>query len=218
MTRFARIAAPASLLLAIGSMAALNAQGTSAQLPGQPDPARVTAGQYSVDARHTLVNWRVDHFGFNDYFGIFGDVTGTLTIDPANVAAAKLDVTIPVAKVSVANAGLRDHLLRPGKDGGKPDFFGPTPADARFISTAVKTTGTTTADITGNFTLNGVTRPVTIAAEFVGAGSNPTNKKPTVGFHGKATIKRSDFGIAFALPLVSDEVELDISIAFEKAG
>src|SRR3546814_7752846 len=81
-----------------------------------------------------MVVWEVDHLGFSKYTGIFGDVTGTLVIDPANPAAAKVDVTIPVAKVTTASAGLTSHLLRPGKDGGKADFFGANPADAQFVS------------------------------------------------------------------------------------
>ncbi len=73
------------------------------------------------------------------------------------------------------------------------------------------------AKISGNLTLNGVTKPVTIDAEFTGAGNAmmPPNKL-TVGFEGEAKIKRSDFGIGFGIPMVSDEVELDITVAFEK--
>jgi len=189
--------------------------GQGMQLPGQKDASRVTAGTYKTDPGHSLIGWEVNHFGFNDYFGIFGDVAGTLTIDPANPNAAKVDVTIPVAKVTTASAGLTSHLLRAGKDGGKPDFFGPTPADARFVSTKVVASGMT-AKITGNLTLNGVTKEVVLDAEFTGAGNNPFNKKATIGFEADTTIKRSDFGIAYALPMVSDEVELDISVAFEK--
>ena len=64
--------------------------------------------------------------------------------------------------------------------------------------------------------MNGVTKPVVIAAEFTGAGANPMSQVQTVGFEGTTTIKRTDFGINFAVPMVSDEVELDISAAFEK--
>ena len=189
--------------------------GQGMQLPGQKDAARVTAGTYKADPGHSLIGWEVNHFGFNDYYGLFGDVAGTLMIDPANPNAAKVDVTIPVGKVTTASAGLTSHLLRAGKDGGKPDFFGPAPADARFVSTKVVASGMT-AKITGNLTLNGVTKEVTFDAEFTGAGANPFNKKETIGFETETEIKRSDFGIAYALPMVSDEVELDISVAFEK--
>ncbi len=151
------------------------------------------------------------------YFGVFGDATGTLTLDPKKPNASKVDITILVSKVTTASAALTAHLLRAGKDGGKPDFFGPTPTDARFVSTKVEAKGTT-AKITGDLTLNGVTKPVILNAKFSGAGGNPYNKKATVGFHATTTIKRSDFGIAYGLPLVSDNVALDISVAFEKAS
>ncbi|WP_066550056.1 MULTISPECIES: YceI family protein [unclassified Sphingomonas] len=185
------------------------------QVPGAQDASRITGGTYATDPSHSLIGFEVNHFGFNDYYGIFGDVAGTLVLDPKNPAAAKVDVTIPVAGVTTASKGLTEHLLRAGKDGGKPDFFGPSPAPARFVSTAVKVNGME-AEITGNLTLNGVTKPVTLEAEFVGAGTNPYNKKETVGFEAETTIKRSDFGVSYGIPLVGDEVELDISVAFEK--
>ncbi len=185
--------------------------------PGAKDVARVTAGNYTADPGHTLIGWRVDHLGFNDYFGIFGSVSGTLSLDPKNPNAAKVDMTIPVGKVTTASAGLTDHLLRAGKDGGKADFFGPAPADAKFVSTKVEATGTT-AKITGDLTLNGVTKPVVLDAEFSGAGTTPAmmGGKETVGFHAKTTIKRSDFGVNYGIPFVSDAVALDITVAFEK--
>src|SRR3546814_2593804 len=70
-----------------------------AAAPGAKDISRVTGGTYHADHHHTLVGWRVNHLGCNDYFGIFGDGTGTLTIDPKNPAAPKLAVTIPVASL-----------------------------------------------------------------------------------------------------------------------
>lgn len=200
-------------ILALAVAAPLAAQ--SASTPGTLDTERVEAGIYSVDPSHTLVGWTVNHFGFNDYFGIFGDSTGTLTIDPANLDSASVDITIPVSKVTTASAGLTDHLLRPGKDGKAPDFFGAEPADARFVSTSVEADGLS-AEITGDLTLNGVTKPVVLSAELTGAGTNPFNKKLTVGFEGTATIKRSEFGINYGLGLIGDEVDLNISVAFEK--
>jgi polyisoprenoid-binding protein YceI len=155
--------------------------------------------------------------GFSPYSGIFGGVTGSLTLDPKNPNGAKVDVTIPVSKVTTASEGLTQHLLRPGKDGGKPDFFGAGPADARFVSTAVRATGQK-ARITGNLTLNGVTRPVTLDASFYGAGNAPAQMggKENVGFKAVTTIRRSEFGLGFGVPMVGDEVKLEISAAFQK--
>ena len=185
--------------------------------PGSANPAAVTGGTYKADPDHTLVTWTVDHLGFTPYTGIFGSVTGTLTLDPKNPNAAKVDVTIPVSKVTTASAGLTAHLLRGGKDGGKPDFFGPDPADAHFVSTSVVASGQK-AKITGNLTLNGVTLPVTLDASFYGAGKMPADMggQENVGFRATARIKRSDFGVTMGIPLVSDEVTLEIAAAFQK--
>ncbi|WP_137679162.1 YceI family protein [Aurantiacibacter suaedae] len=211
-TLLATVAAAGMATLALGT---LNAQDAPA--PGAIDLAAVDAGDYATDPAHSLVVWEISHLGFNDYFGIFGDVEGTLSIDPANVEAAALDVTIPIAAVTVPSEGLKDHLLRPGKDGGDPDFFGPEPEAARFVSTAVHKTGDTTAHIMGDLTFNGVTKPVTIQAELSGMGTNAMSQKETLGFHGTTTIKRSDWNLAWGIPFgISDEVDLEISVAFEK--
>jgi polyisoprenoid-binding protein YceI len=206
------------LLLAPIALAAPLLAQQAMTVPGSPNPAAVTGGNYTVDSGHTHVVWTVDHLGFSPYTGIFGEVTGSLQLDPKNPNAAKVDVTIPVAKVTTASAGLTQHLLRPGKDGGKPDFFGAAPADARFVSTSVVASGQK-ARITGNLTLNGVTRPVTLDANFYGAGKAPQmmGGKENVGFTATGTIKRSEFGVGFGIPMVSDEVQLRIEAAFQKA-
>lgn len=203
-------------LLALASTAVV-AQQPPAAAPGAKDPSRITGGTYTADPGHTLVTWTLDHLGFSPYTGIFGDVTGTLTLDPKNPNAAKVDVTIPVSKVTTASAGLTEHLTRAGKDGGKPDFFGANSADARFVSTSVVTRGQT-ARITGNLTLNGVTRPVTLDASFYGAGKAPEmmGGKENVGFHATGTIQRSQFGLGFGVPVIGDAVKLDIAAAFQK--
>ena len=203
-------------LVALAISAPIVAQ-PAMQKPGARNAAAVSGGTYTADAGHTLVRWEVDHLGFSPYFGIFGDVTGTLTLDPKNVAAAKVSVTIPVSKVTTASAGLTAHLLKAAPAGGKADFFGAAPADATFVSTKVTPRGDK-ATIVGNLTLNGVTRPVTLNAQFYGAGKMPADMggKENVGFRATASIKRSDFGISMGIPLVSDEVKLDIAAAFEK--
>jgi polyisoprenoid-binding protein YceI len=208
-----------TLLIALPLFAAvpLIAQSPPLTAPGTLDAKRVTAGSYKTDPSHTLVGWRVGHLGFNDYFGIFGDITGTLILDPKRPNDAKVDITVPVALVTTASKGLTEHLLRAGKDGGKPDFFGAAPSDARFVSSRVVTKGTT-AVITGNLTLNGVTKPVTLNARFSGAGKTPAfmGGKETVGFHANASLKRSEFGLTNGIPFVTDRVDLDITVAFEK--
>lgn len=208
------------LLLAVPALLAapLIAQAPTAP-PGSRNPAAITGGSYTVDSNHTFVTWTLDHLGFSPLSGMFGEITGALTLDPRNPNAARIDVTIPLAKAATPTAAFTQHLFRPGKDGGKPDFFGASPADARFVSTAVVANGQN-AKITGNLTLNGVTRPVTLEASFYGAGKAPERMggKENVGFRASATIMRSQFGLGYVVPLVGDEVKLDISAAFQKAG
>ncbi|MHA6722572.1 YceI family protein [Sphingomonas sp. RS2018] len=208
--------------LILATVLALAATGAVAQqqpmaAPGSKSTAAITAGTYTADPGHTLVTWTLDHLGFSPYTGIFGDVTGTLTLDPKRPNTTKVDVTIPVSKVTTASAGLTAHLTRAGKDGGKPDFFGANAADARFVSTNVVASGQT-AKVTGNLTLNGVTKPVTLDVHFYGAGKAPAmmGGKENVGFHATGTIMRSQFGLGFGVPMVGDAVKLDIAAAFQK--
>lgn len=209
------LAGTTALALATTGIAATALQ-PSGELPGQVDVSRVSAGNYATDPAHTLVQWQVDHFGFNPYYGSLGNVEGTLQIDPANIEAASLDVTIPINSMSVVSEGLREHLFRAGEGDAGPDFFGPEPGDARFVSRSVTRTGDTSAIISGTLTMNGMTNPVAIAAEFTGAGTNPFSNAETIGFTGRALIKRSDYGISGFVPLVGDDVSLTISAAFEK--
>lgn len=209
-------------LIAVLALAAIPAAAQMPmKAPGSKDVTKVMGGTYQADPNHTLVRWTVDHLGFTPYFGIFGDVTGTLVLDPKKPSTAKVDITIPVSKVTTANAGLTAHLLRAGKDGGKPDFFGAAPADAHFVSTSV-TIGKDgdEAKVAGNLTLNGITKPVVLDVDFYGAGTSPAMgpypAKENVGFEAETTIRRSDFGISQGIPLVSDAVKLDIVVAFAK--
>lgn len=192
--------------------------GAPAGPPGKADPKLVTAGTYEVEKTHAQIVWSVSHFGFNDYFGLFGEPTGTLTLDPAKPNDAKVIIDIPINQVATSSKGLTEHMLRPGKDGKAADFFDVTAhPSAKFVSTSVVATGST-AKIMGNLTLNGVTKPVTLDTTFIGTGTNPFRRKETVGFHATTKIKRSDWGMGYALPLVGDEVSLTISVAFEKTA
>jgi len=188
--------------------------------PGARDSSRVNSGTYDVDHYHTLVGWRVDHMGITPYFGTFGDVTGTLVLDTNDPAKSMLDITIPVSKVTTPSTGLTAHLLRaPREEGGKPDFFGANPADARFVMTALTPDlDDATATMTGDLTLNGVTKPVSLDVDFYGAGKIPVmmGGGETIGFTATGTIKRSDFGVSFGIPMIADEVELDIVAGFVK--
>ena len=176
-------------------------------LPGTQNKALVTAGTYAVDPNHTQVTWTLNHMGFSMLSGQFGAQGGTLTIDPAKPNSAKLDVTFAIDQLSVTAAPFANHLK------SKDLFDAATYPTARFVSTSVVASGNR-AKITGNLTIKDQTKPVTIDATLVGAGTNPMSKKLNFGFRGTTTIKRSDFGLGYATPVVADSVKLDINAAF----
>jgi polyisoprenoid-binding protein YceI len=173
------------------------------------DPAAVQAGAYDVEPIHTRVLFSVSHLGFTTWYGEFTNVSGALTLDPKKPAGSALEIHIPVATVSTTSAKLDGEL--------KSDAW----LDATqfpeivFKSTKVTETGKDTAKVTGDLTFHGVTKPVTLAVKFNGAGTNPLDKKYTAGFEVSGKIKRSDFGVKTYVPLIGDDVDLIISAGFE---
>jgi len=199
---------PAAALIAIAGGTVVIAQAP-AGVPGTKDVAKVTGGTYKVDGGHTQIVFAYDHMGFTNNVGVFAEPTGTLMLDKANPSASTVSIDVPIANLKTGVAKLDEHLL-------KADFFDvakfPT---AKFVSTSVKAEGTG-ATITGNLTIKGITKPVTLDAEFYGAGTNPMNKQENVGFVATGSIKRSDFGLGYAVPVVGDAVELKIIAGFQK--
>jgi polyisoprenoid-binding protein YceI len=192
------------------ALACLAIAGTAVAQPASSDPNAVKAGTYNVEPDHTRILFSVLHLGFTHYFGDFTGASGKLSIDPKNIGAAGVQVSFPTASVSTTNAKL-DGELKSGQwlDAGADPTIS-------FVSTAVTQTGPNSATIAGNLTLHGVTHPVTLNATFNGAGTNPLSHKFTVGFDAVGHLNRSDFGVKAYVPLISDNVDIIISAAFER--
>ncbi|MDA8484956.1 YceI family protein [Pseudomonas resinovorans] len=164
------------------------------------------AADYVIDkeGQHAFVNFKIGHLGYSYIYGTFKDFDGSFSFDEKNPEASKIRVTLKTASVDTNHAE-RDKHIKSG------DFLNvsknPT---ATFESTSVKSTGQGTADVTGNLTLNGVTKPVVIKAKFVGQGDDPWGGY-RAGFEGTTTIKLKDFAIQKDLGPASQEAELIIS-------
>jgi len=194
-------------LAAAGFVAALlTASSSFAQASG--DPAAVQGGAFKLETSHARVVFSLSHFGFSTWYGDFAGATGTLTLDPKNAAADALEVSIPADSVTTTNAKVDSEL----KDWFEVAKF-PT---ITFKSTKVTLTSSTTAQVTGDLTFHGVTKPVTLDATFKAAGANPMTKAYTIGFEVKGHLKRSDFGVSKYVPYVGDDVDLVISAPFVK--
>ena len=173
-------------------------------------PASVQAGGYVLEPNHTQVGFRVKHMGFSFYDGRFSGASGALTLDPAKPGSSTVTISVPVASVSTTSAKLDGEL----KDADWLDAKAfPT---MTFKSTAVAPVDGDKAKVTGDLTLHGVTKPVTLDVRFVGSGVNPLDKKYTAGFAIEGDIQRSAFGITKYVPLIGDAVHLTINGAFEK--
>ncbi|CAN5253515.1 YceI family protein [soil metagenome] len=184
-----------------------------AQAPtlGTSDPSKVVAGNYEVEPLHTQIAWTVNHLGVSLFSGMFSQASGTLTLNPKKIATAKVSISVPVASVQTTSDKLTGELKSEGW------FDAAKYPTMTFVSTKVVPTSATTADIIGNLTLHGVTKPVTIEAVFTGVGSSKS-EKVNIGFTGSADIKRSDFGFSTAVPLISDAVHLSIAADFQAVG
>lgn len=193
----------------VAAAALLTSGAVVARTQATQVPAEVRAGTYALDSAHGKITWSVNHLGFSTYYGQFVNVQAALNLDPANPSASTLTATIPLTDVDSNSDGLDGHLQT-------PDFFDtanhPT---ATFVSRSITIDADdpTEADVLGDLTLRGVTRPVTMEVEFNQAGPSMGNSYK-VGFDGEATIKRSEFGISYGLPMLGDDVKLHIEGEF----
>ena len=169
--------------------------------------SQVFAADYAIDTQgqHAFVNFKISHLGYSWVWGSFKEFDGNFSFDASQPEASKVKVTLQTASVDTNHAE-RDKHLR------SDDFLNvsehPT---ATFESTSVKSTGDGTADITGNLTLNGVTKPVVIAGKFIGEGKDPWGGY-RAGFEGTTTLKLKDFDIKMDLGPASQTVDLVISV------
>jgi polyisoprenoid-binding protein YceI len=165
------------------------------------------AADYAIDkqGQHAFVNFKISHLGYSWLYGTFKDFDGSFSYDAANPQDSKVNVTLNTTSVDTNHAE-RDKHLR------SDDFLnvGQHPT-ATFASTSVTSTGEGTADINGDLTLNGVTKPVVIAATFIGEGKDPWGGY-RAGFEGSTTLKLKDFDIQKDLGPASQSVELIISV------
>jgi polyisoprenoid-binding protein YceI len=193
------------------TLAAL-ALGTALLSAGQ-----AMAADYTIDkeGQHAFIDFTISHLGYSFIHGTFKDWSGTFSFDAAKPEDSKISIDIKTASVDTNHAERNKHI-------SSKDFLDvATYPDAKFVSTSVKSTGKNadgkdTADVTGDLTLHGVTKPVVIKAVFNGEGKDPWGGY-RAGFNGTTTIKRSDFGKMMDLGPQSDTVTFDISLEGVKA-
>ncbi|AMT86379.1 polyisoprenoid-binding protein YceI [Pseudomonas sp. 2957] len=174
--------------------------------------ANVMAADYVVDkeGQHAFVDFKISHLGYSYITGTFKDIDGKFSFDAAKPEDSKIEFNVNTASVFTNHAERDKHIA-------SADFLNASKfGKATFVSTSVKSTGANTADVTGDLTLLGVTKPVVVKATFLGEGKDPWGGY-RAGFEGTTTIKRSDFGKQKDLGPKSDAVELYVSFEGVKA-
>ncbi|NWA01085.1 YceI family protein [Pseudomonas gingeri] len=163
------------------------------------------AAEYTIDkeGQHAFVDWKISHLGYSFVHGTFKDWSGKFSFDAKTPEASKIEVELKTASVFSNHAERDKHI-------SSKDFLDVAKyPEAKFVSTAVKSTGEKTADVTGDLTLHGVTKPVTFKATFNGEGKDPWGGY-RAGFNGTTTLNLNDFGIKGPGP-TSQTLDLDIS-------
>ena len=174
--------------------------------------ANVMAADYVVDkeGQHAFVDFKISHLGYSYITGTFKDIDGKFSFDAAKPEDSKIEFNVNTASVFTNHAERDKHIA-------SADFLNASKfAKATFVSTSVKSTGEKTADVTGDLTILGVTKPVVVKATFLGEGKDPWGGY-RAGFEGTTSIKRSDFGKQKDLGPASDAVELYVTFEGVKA-
>jgi len=165
------------------------------------------AADYVIDTKgaHASINFKIQHLGYSWLTGRFNDFGGKFSYDESNPEASNITVTIDTDSID-SNHAERDKHLK-GDDFLSVDDY----PEATFVSTKVVNKGNGMMDIMGNFTLHGVTKPITIEAKKIGEGSDPWGGY-RAGFMGTTTIALKDFGIDYDLGPASQQVELSLHV------
>lgn len=198
---------PALAALALAFSAPALAQAPKLQTAEAP------SGTYVSDQSHTSVTFKVRHLGLSNYTARFTKVQSTVDYDAADPTRSRLNVTIDPKS-------LRTDFPFPEKEDFDAVLAGEKWLDAaknpeiRFVSRAIKRTGPKRGQLTGDLTLHGVTKPVTLDATWSGAVVHPFRKVPVFGVSARGTFNRSDFGVSNLVPLVSDEVEVVVEAEY----
>jgi len=175
------------------------------------------AEQYSIDAAHTTVGFKVRHMAISTVAGQFGEFAGTFSYDPANVAASKVEAVVQVPSISTQNKKRDDHLR--GADFFEVEKF---PA-IKFVSTKITDPTPQSFKVHGDLTMRGVTKPVVLDVSLGGAAKDPWGNEK-IAFSATTKINRRDFGLTWSKALetgalvVGDEVAINLEVQGAKVN
>lgn len=170
-------------------------------------PSLAASETFTIDASHSSIVFRVKHLNVSYFFGRFNEMAGMFTFDPENPSTSALRMEVKTESVDTNNKGRDNHLRG-------PDFFNAK----QFPSLTFKSTKFEKTDVanvyklTGEFSLHGVTKEITVDVEHTGSGKSNERFGYRIGFLTTFSIKRSDFGMNYMPDLLGDEVQITVSL------
>ena len=171
----------------------------------------LAAETYVFDKAHTNIQFSWDHFGFSTTSAEFEEFSGELQFDPEDHTNSSVEVTIDLDSVDSGFDTFNGHLTE------KPEWFNTEEyPETTFTSTGIEAVGDNRLHVTGDLTLKGVTKEVTLETTINKIGQHPVTEAKTIGFDATTTVSRSAFNMGKYAPSVSDEVTISISSEMQR--
>ncbi|MFT6907784.1 MAG: polyisoprenoid-binding protein YceI [Glaciecola sp.] len=170
----------------------------------------IKAGEYKLDKDHAALLFKINHMGFSSYVGRFNEFNVSLNFDPKNIENSSVQAVIDMRSIDVNNPEFAATLI------GNSWLDTLSFPQAIFRSVSIQKIDGEKVRIEGKLTFLGITKTVLMTAKLNGAANNPLTRMYTLGFTANMRFKRSDFGLKKFIPIVGDEVEIEIQSEFQR--
>ena len=170
-------------------------------------PALAATQKYDIDPGHSQIIYTWNHLGFSNNSGTLEKITGTFQLDADDLTKSSISLTMPLDGIHTGVAKLDDHLKT-------AEFFDAAKfPEITFKSTKVEKSGADALKVSGDLTMHGVTKPVVLNVKVNKIGDNAMMKTKSAGFDADFTFKRSDFGVSYGVPAVSDDIRVRATLS-----
>ena len=174
-------------------------------------PALAAPQKYDIDPAHSQIVFTWNHLGFSNPSATLEKIGGEFQLDTDDLTKSSVTVILPLEGIHTGVPKLDTHLKT-------PEFFDASKyPEIRFKSTKVEKSGAEGLKITGDLSIHGITKPVTLNAKVNKIGDNAMMKTKSAGFDADVTLKRSDFAVSYGVPNVSDDIKVHITFAADVA-
>ena len=205
-----RLTTVVSILLSIALLGVLSARASGQGAPSSPSgpagakPAQTSGDTFSIDPTHSMGLFRIRHFGAGVFWGRFNTITGTIVHDDDSDPPLKLDVAMDINSIDVDNERLDGHLK------SEDFFYASEYPEATFKSTSARKLRDHVYEVSGDLTIRGVTKRVTVNVEWMGTTEGRMGRRG--GFEVDFTVNRHDFGVSYGPAVLGDEVRLTMAM------